>query len=218
MLIRDDAGCRCSSARSGRADAAVTCRSGQETLFKRGKTRVFSVQLRDGSGETIYACSARFRKPRHVGDLDYGGDPRFYAGPRFGRRVVLLRFEYSEGGDYGGELGWWDERSGARRVGDLGSALIDRTAIAPDGATGRRLHRRRSQSLDLETRRASAYMCVGKRRLTKLREIATGDIDPSSLAITEDEVSWTTRDGSPMSVPRAVLSFPFFQAMRRPRA
>ena len=185
----------------GTADAAVTCRSGQETLFKRGQTRVFSVQLRDGSGETIYACSARFRKPRHVGDLDYGGDPRFYAGPRFGRRVVLLRFEYSEGGDYGGELGWWDERSGARRVGDLGSALIDRTAIAPDGALAA-VYTDVFESLDQETTRIG-YMCVGKRRLTKLREIAAGDIAPRSLSITDDEVSWTTRAGDPVSMPRA---------------
>jgi hypothetical protein len=183
----------------GTADAAVSCRSGQETLFKRGQTRVFSVQLRDGSGETIYACSARFRTPRHVGDLDYGGDPRFYAGPRFGRRVVLLRFEYSEGGDYGGELGWWDERSGTRRVGDLGTALIDRTAIAPDGA----LAAVYTDAFTEEGPTRVGLMCVGKRRLTKLREIATGDIAPRSLAITDDEVSWTTRAGDPVSMPRA---------------
>ena len=182
----------------GTADAAVTCRSGQETLYKRGQTRVFSVDLRDGSGETIYACSARFRTPRHVGDLDFGGDPRFYAGPRFGRRVVLHQFTYSEGGDYGGALGWWDERSGERREGDLGTALIERAVIGPDGAMA-------AVYTDVfeggETRRVGV-LCTGKRRLRKLREVATGDVAPRSLSLTADAVGWTTAAGVAVSVPR----------------
>ena len=182
----------------GTADAAVTCRSGEETLFKRGQTRVFSVDLRDGSGETIYACSSRFRTPRHVGDLDFGGDPRFYAGPRFGRRVALLQFTWSESGDYGGELGWWDERSGARRVGDLGTALIDRGAIAPDGAMAAVY----TYAFTVEGPTRIGVMCPGKRRLHRLREVATGDIAARSLKLTDDQVSWTTHGGSPTSVPR----------------
>jgi hypothetical protein len=83
-------------------------------------------------------------------------------------------------------------------VGDLGSALIDRTAIAPDGAMAAVYT---DVFEDVDTKRIGV-MCVGKRRLTKLREIATGDIAASSLAMTEDEVSWTTGDGSPVSVPR----------------
>jgi hypothetical protein len=178
---------------------AVTCRSGEETLYKRGATRVFSVDLRDGSGETIYACSARFRRPRHVGDLDYGGDPRFYAGPRIGSRITLLQFVYSEGGDYGGELGWWDERTGVTRRGDLGTALFERSAIASDGAMAAVYTDVFAEDESLRV----GYMCVGRKRLGKLRELAVAaDAVPSSLAVTDDFVTWRTRAGEAGSAPR----------------
>ena len=111
---------------------------------------------------------------------------------------MLLQFTYSEGGDYGGELGWWDERSGERRVGDLGTALIERTAIAADGAMAAVY----TDVCEEDEGMRVGYMCRGVRRLGKLREVAVADVDPKSLAITATEITWRTKTGTAGGAPR----------------
>jgi hypothetical protein len=191
------------------ADAArPTCRSGK-TLFMAGKTRVFTVWQDVGhntGGDVVYGCSSRIRTPRRFASTDPSSPAEDWgAGPRFGHRVVVVNAVTAE--SLGGQVGWWDERTGRTRFGWYKDITIDSAAIGSDGAMAVV-----SEDYDDEEGEAIAYLCVGRKRLGSARVVAKvdppADVDPKSLRLTATEIRWRTTDGVAGSAPRDDRSCP----------
>jgi hypothetical protein len=184
-----------------RADARPTCRSGK-TLFMAGKTRVFTVWQPIGEGnhgDVVYGCSARIRTPRRFGSTDPSSPAEDWgAGPRFGHRVVIVNAVTAE--SLGGQVGWWDERTGRTRFGWYEDLSIDHAVIGSDGA----MAVVSEDFLDEEGDKV-AYLCVGRKRLGSARVLAKVDppgIDPQSLRVRANRITWRTEDGLEGSAPR----------------
>ena len=192
-------------AASARADARPTCRSGK-TLFMAGKTRVFSVwqDIGEGNhGDVVYGCSARIRTPRRFGSTDPSSPAEDWgAGPRVGHRVMIFNAVTAE--TLGGQVGWWDERTGRTRFGWYQNISIDHAAIGSDGAMAVV-----SEDLD-EEGDVVAYLCVGRKRLGSARVVANVEspVDPKSLRVRVNRITWRTKDGIEGSAPRDERSCP----------
>jgi len=190
-----------------RADARPTCRSGK-TLFMAGKTRIFSVWQDVGentAGDVIYGCSARIRSARRFASTDPSSPAEDWgAGPRFGHRIVVVNAVTAE--SLGGQVGWWDERTGRTRFGWYEDITIDHATIGSDGAMAVV-----SEDLDDEIGEVVAYLCVGSKRLGSARVVANVDppgVDPKSLRVRVNRITWRTKDGVEGSAPRDERSCP----------
>src|SRR4051812_35995322 len=161
---------------------AAMCNGG-DTLYRHATTRVFA------SAGSVYACSAEHRTPRRV--ASDRGDVTFKAGPLRGNRVVLQR-----SADRSVRLGWWDQRTGVLRWGQLGAFFVETTGVAADGAMAALLTDPHHQS-----EQWIAYLCRGRKRLGRPREVArfaTGRAE-AKVTITATNIRWRTKSGEAQS-------------------
>ena len=181
------------------------CKAGK-TLFREGPVRIFEIEGTDPQfGEQAwrrYVCSARIRRPFRFYETGGGEDEQFSTFRRSGRRVAFLSTFWGAE-SFSQTLGWVDLRTGRRRLADIRKrdegytvlevAADERGGIAylqdtfDDGA----------QRIGYARLRPDGRLAVPRPRT----RIEGARVVPSSLAVSDGLITWTTRAGETGAVP-----------------
>lgn len=181
-----------------------SCTSGATWIEREPGVRIFQVELFDRAAgfkvPYLYGCSKRIRKPKLVGYLspattqeiqDFGGR---------GSRILFESYEYADGGG-GSSLGWWDHRTGRRAervLNNVGGAdfgqTIHHAVLAADGSIAY-VRTSKTDDDDNDTEYSVYFVRYAGGKFEKekrLARAAPAEIDPQTLAIDGDTVTWRT--------------------------
>lgn len=203
------------------ASAAVRCDSSPGlTVYELGGVRIFMAYATRNSEVGLYACTRRIRRPVEL----WVTSPATTLSPgvtrRFGRRIALDIEEYADGGN-GRWVGWFDTRTGEKRLAGVGgpakredpeeddswTAPTRGLAVAPDGSLGYALAAF-GKTYELF---AQPYRDGRFRRRKAIATVAEAEFDPATLEVDAKALRWRTR-GAPASA-----ELPPAPATKRPR-